>query len=434
MAVPDNNPNADTRNFLVAKKFHLLRRLSITSLAAMLITASILVFLHQRDQISEHEQIAEHENGEIANHLLLSLDEQIFDLIANSKGLDTQALRTNPDIALFAAELKKVLGPNTLKVKVYNLSGVAVYSSAESEIGGISKHPDWIKNALRDQVESHMEFRDTFLGATGEMHDVYVSLIYIPLFHAGKRIGVFEVYTDATPLFKRIHDNSNRIILTVFVAFTTLYAVLFFSALRADRAVSEWQKHLAEFDEKIHDMAFYDALTQLPNRHLLEDRLEQTMSASKRSGHYAALMFLDMDNFKPLNDAHGHAAGDLLLAEAARRINSCVREVDTVSRIGGDEFVVVLNELDRDKAESAAQASLVAEKIRTTLSKPYAIKVRQTGGAETTIEHRCTSSIGVALFIDHEFSPEDILKRADMAMYQAKEAGRNLVWFYDSKA
>lgn len=184
-------------------------------------------------------------------------------------------------------------------------------------------------------------------------------------------------------------------------------------------------------EEKIRNLAFHDTLTQLPNRRLLSDRLEQTMAASKRSGRYGALMFLDLDNFKLLNDTRGHDVGDLLLVEAAQRLTGCVREVDTVARFGGDEFVVMLGELDVDKAESTAQAGAVAEKIRTTLAEPYVLAIRQDGDTETTIEHRCTSSIGVVLFVNHEASTEDIFKWADMAMYQAKEGGRNRIRFFD---
>lgn len=183
-------------------------------------------------------------------------------------------------------------------------------------------------------------------------------------------------------------------------------------------------------EEQIRHLAFYDTLTQLPNRRLLNDRIGQVMAASKRSGNYGALMFLDLDNFKPLNDTHGHDVGDLLLVEVAHRIASCVREVDTVARFGGDEFVVMLSELDADKDESAAQAGTVAEKIRATLAEPYFLTFKQEGDAEVTVVHRCTSSIGVALFINHEAGPEDVLKWADIAMYQAKEGGRNRVHFY----
>jgi diguanylate cyclase (GGDEF)-like protein/PAS domain S-box-containing protein len=188
-----------------------------------------------------------------------------------------------------------------------------------------------------------------------------------------------------------------------------------------------------EKDQEIHDLAFYDALTQLPNRRLLSDRLDQAMATSKRSGRYGALLFLDLDNFKLLNDTHGHATGDLLLPEAGRRITGCLRETDTVARLGGDEFVMVLCELDQDKARSAQQAGVVAEKVRTALAGPYVLEVQQAGKAATTIKHCCTASIGVVLFRDHEASQDEILKRADSAMYQAKETGGNSVRFYDSK-
>ncbi|MDP2826715.1 MAG: diguanylate cyclase [Sulfuritalea sp.] len=189
-----------------------------------------------------------------------------------------------------------------------------------------------------------------------------------------------------------------------------------------------------QMEDQVRQLAFYDDLTKLPNRRLLNDRLSQTMAVSKRSGCYGALMFLDLDNFKPLNDTHGHVVGDLLLIEAADRLKCCVREMDTVARFGGDEFVVMLSDLNADKAESTSHAEIVAEKIRIRLSEPYLLTIRQEGKEDTTVEHHCTVSIGVTLFIDHEASQDDILKWADVAMYQAKEAGRNSIRFYDSKA
>jgi diguanylate cyclase (GGDEF)-like protein/PAS domain S-box-containing protein len=189
-----------------------------------------------------------------------------------------------------------------------------------------------------------------------------------------------------------------------------------------------------QMEDQVRQLAFYDTLTELPNRRLLDDRLSQTMAATKRSGCYGAVMFLDLDNFKPLNDTHGHEVGDLLLIEAARRLKSCVRETDTVARFGGDEFVVLLSDLNTDKTESTSQAGMVAEKIRFTLSAPYLLTIKHEGKADTTVEHHCTASIGVALFINHGASQDDIFNWADTAMYQAKKAGRNLVRFYDAKA
>jgi len=189
-----------------------------------------------------------------------------------------------------------------------------------------------------------------------------------------------------------------------------------------------------QMEDQVRQLAFHDTLTKLPNRRLLNDRLGQTIAASKRSGCYGALMFLDLDNFKLLNDTHGHEVGDLLLIEAADRLKSCVREIDTVARFGGDEFVVMISELDVDKAESTTQAGIIAEKIRAALAKPYVLKIQHEGKAETTVEHHCTASIGVALFSKREASHDNILKWADTAMYQAKEAGCNLIRFYESKA
>ena len=177
----------------------------------------------------------------------------------------------------------------------------------------------------------------------------------------------------------------------------------------------------------MRELAFHDGLTKLPNRLLFNDRLILSLAASKRVGFYCALIFLDLDNFKPLNDLHGHGAGDLLLIEVAKRLKSCVREMDTVARFGGDEFVVLLSKLHVDKAVSTEQAAIIAEKIRLTLAVPYQLTIQLEGNAPTQVEHPCTASIGVTLFVDHEASPDEILKSADSAMYEAKTAGRNRV-------
>jgi diguanylate cyclase (GGDEF)-like protein/PAS domain S-box-containing protein len=183
-------------------------------------------------------------------------------------------------------------------------------------------------------------------------------------------------------------------------------------------------------DEEIRKLAFYDALTQLPNRRLLNEHLIQAMAASKRSGRYGALLFLDLDNFKPLNDEHGHNIGDLLLIEVAQRITRCVREMDTVSRFGGDEFVILLNELDVDESSSITQAGQVAEKIRLLVAEPYFLV--SSSDLRGVVEHHCTSSIGIMLFFNHEIGLDSIIKRADMAMYQAKAGGRNLIRFFEA--
>ena len=186
-----------------------------------------------------------------------------------------------------------------------------------------------------------------------------------------------------------------------------------------------------QMEDQVRQLAFYDALTQLPNRRLLHDRLRQTMTASKRTNCYGAVMVLDLDNFKSLNDTHGHLVGDLLLIEVARRLTACVRDMDTVARFGGDEFVVMLSNLSSDKTESTSQAGSIAEKIRLALSAPYRLTVSNEGKSDTLVEHQCSASIGVVLFFNHDASQDDILKWADAAMYRAKGEGRNTFRFHD---
>jgi len=199
------------------------------------------------------------------------------------------------------------------------------------------------------------------------------------------------------------------------------------NGVRASNRDNTERKHM---EEQVRELAFYDPLTHLANRRLLNDRLSQTLLASKRSAFYGALMFLDLDNFKPLNDSQGHSAGDLLLTEVALRLKACVREIDTVARFGGDEFVVLLDELALSQEDSVSQAGVIAEKIRIALALPYVLGLQRDGVDTVALEHRCTASIGVALFLHGETSEHDILKRADAAMYQAKEQGRNRVLFY----
>ena len=177
-------------------------------------------------------------------------------------------------------------------------------------------------------------------------------------------------------------------------------------------------------EEQVHQLAFHDPLTHLANRRLMLDHLEQAMSASKRSQRHGALLFLDLDNFKPLNDTHGHGVGDLLLIEVAERLKACVREADTVARFGGDEFVVLLCELSTQPGEAAEQAVAIAEKVRTRLAEPY---VLQSAPSAPSIRHECTASIGVAVFRGRDESQNAVIDRADAAMYRAKEEGRNRI-------
>lgn len=179
-----------------------------------------------------------------------------------------------------------------------------------------------------------------------------------------------------------------------------------------------------EAEEQINALAFYDQLTRLPNRTLLADRLKQTLAQCVRNRHYGALMFIDLDNFKTLNDTQGHDMGDLLLKQVAKRVQQSIREDDTVARVGGDEFVVIVSGLPDEAAEAARATEWIAQKILAAINQGYVL------GNQT---YHCGASIGVTLFSSIETPMDELMKQADLAMYRSKSEGRNQIRFFDPK-
>ena len=179
---------------------------------------------------------------------------------------------------------------------------------------------------------------------------------------------------------------------------------------------------------KINFMAFYDALTHMPNRSLLEDRLKQAMEHTKRSGLGGAVLFIDLDQFKALNDSYGHQSGDQLLIAVSKRIHKLLKAEDTVARFGGDEFVVILNDLDANSVNAALKAEVIAEEIRKNISLPVAIKA---SNLSTLIDYKITASIGISLFNKEVKDANQLLQLADLALYQAKANGRDDCVFFD---
>lgn len=177
-----------------------------------------------------------------------------------------------------------------------------------------------------------------------------------------------------------------------------------------------------EAEDQIVNLAFYDPLTQLPNRRLLMDRLQQALALGKRTKRQGALLFIDLDQFKTLNDTQGHDVGDMLLVEVAGRLRGCIREGDTAARLGGDEFVVLLENLDADESIAAAQTEAIGEKIRAAIARPYSLKGR---------DQHSTPSIGITLFQGQSSTAAELLKQADLALYQSKDAGRNTLRFFN---
>ncbi len=248
--------------------------------------------------------------------------------------------------------------------------------------------------------------RDEVLGK--ELWAEYPDIVGTPVEHEyrrameSNRTAEFEYYYPALGLWLEIRAYPSANGLTVYL-----------------RNITERKRA----QEEIEFLALYDPLTQLPNRRLLLDRLHHALAATERTGLRCAILFLDLDHFKTLNDTLGHDVGDCMLQQAARRLRDCVRRSDTVARFGGDEFAVILERLAADRDQAIAQASKVSEKIRAALAHPYELAEH---------ERHITASIGMTLFgDDRDDSADDVMKRADLAMYQAKDSGRGTVRVFD---
>lgn len=240
-----------------------------------------------------------------------------------------------------------------------------------------------------------------------EQHDIYMSNYFVA--------GIVEA-TGRNREFEALNKNGSVFPIELGLVETHKHGELNFIGIVRD--ITQRKK----YDREIHQLAFYDPLTKLPNRRLLLDRLKSIIANSARHNRSAALMFLDLDNFKNLNDSAGHSIGDLLLCQVAKRITESIRRGDTVSRLGGDEFVVLIDNLNSEPLEAANQAEAAAENVKAHIMQSYDLD---------GLIYKCSASIGVTMLNNQDTSPEELLKQADMAMYKAKATGRNAVQFFD---
>lgn len=287
------------------------------------------------------------------------------------------------------------------------LKAVAISADADSPFGQSptgtairENQPFWCQDFQNDPV--------TALWHVSAAHSGFAASASLPLYEEGIVIGAFTLYSSEINSF----DDSARNLLVEMAADISFALDNFQLKSRHKKAA-----------EDIERLAFYDPLTGLPNRRLLRDRLQHVLSATGRHPFCGAVLFVDLDNFKTLNDTKGHSIGDLLLIEVAGRLKSCVRDGDTVSRVGGDEFVLILEELSEDLTQATAQTESICNQILAAVSQSFALK---------GYDCQCSASIGICLFRNQEVNEEELLKRADTAMYQAKNAGRNTLRFYNA--
>lgn len=301
------------------KRFPLLRRLGIASLAAMLFTAFILVFFYRQDQLAEHERISVQHNEQSAIRLINLEGARIDAFVAASEGRNPQAMRNDPDVASFHSVLERVREHDILKLKIHNRSGATIYSSVLDEIGEADGHPDWVAKALSGETVHKVDFRDAFPGATGEMRGVYVAVTYRPIVYDGKSIGVIEIYQDATPIFEHLLANAIRIPLIVFGGFALLYAALYFYLRRTERSIEEWKQALQASENRRH---------WLEQQRLMQTSLDGFWVARAGDGHIieANDAFCRMVGYS-CEELLGMSIADLEAVESPEEIAAHIRKV-----------------------------------------------------------------------------------------------------------
>ncbi len=441
--------------------FRLLRYFSLTSLVSIAVVAVALGMLYRETAERSLVVMGESNNKALTVVLANALWPQLERYLRTADLLSTAQLPAHPDRAELAeALLGHVRGLSVVKVKAYDLKGRTVFSSEAQQIGEDKSTNAGFRRALEGQAISELTHRDHFSAFDGAIEDRDLLSTYLPMRRVpgGPVVGVFEVYDDITPFLQRIVRTQHQAVLGVLAILGLLYGALYFIVRHADgvlrsqyrqqqaheqalreahdtleRRVEERTAELARAnqdleqeiterriaDQRLTYMAHHDVLTGLPNRTLLGDRVEQAIARAARSGRKLAVLFLDLDRFKNVNDSLGHTVGDQLLQAVSARLKTCMRAEDTAARLGGDEFIVSLPDL-----ADAAEAAQVAERMLAMLAEPCSVAGHKLPAA---------ASIGIAVYPDDGNNAQTLLRNADTAMYHAKESGRGNYQFFNAK-
>jgi diguanylate cyclase (GGDEF)-like protein len=288
------------------------------------------------------------------------------------------------------------------RLKIFNSDGIIVYSDEREIVGEVHSDSPGVRSALAGGVESHVKLGTDDLGRGVQTLEVYVPL---RLDRDPEPVGVVEIYLPYEPVASAIAGDSRRLYLLLGVGLLVLYATLF--------------RIVAVASRRLRHQALHDHLTDLPNRVLLYERMEDAIAAAERSGGVTALLLLDLDRFKEVNDTLGHHQGDRLLEEVADRLRSTVRRGDTLARLGGDEFAVLLTDVP-----NRSVAAELAGRLRDALARPFSLN-----GVVAVLD----ASIGIALCPDHGTDVHELVQRADVAMYDAKRSRTNIETYSEDR-
>jgi diguanylate cyclase (GGDEF)-like protein len=401
--------------------FKLRRYFSITSLAGVAIVVAILFFFY-RDLA--FKALVEHQtrtNVALTQVFANTLWPRYVAFITGAHDVPRNQLAEYPETQWLREDvLRQMRGLNVVKIKIYDLDGLTVFSTDANQIGEDKSKNAGFRAARAGTAVSEITFRERFDAFEETIVDRNLISSYVPIQRnetAGVE-GILEVYSDVSGLVKNLEATQWEIVAAVLGSLSLLYFFLFLIVRRADniiRAQSESERLANRL--KLQHQAFHDSLTGLPNRAKFTEALNEVIGRAKSSGNMFAVLFVDLDQFKYINDSLGHFVGDMLLQAVAGRLRNLLRETYTVARLGGDEFVMLVSDISRIN-----HAARIAVRIHQAIARePYNIDGRRLS---------VTPSIGISLYPADGDNAVELIKNADAAMYYAKEMGRNNYQFY----
>jgi len=428
-----------------SRMFNLTRYFSALSLFLVLAVGVILGGYFHR--FSTHHLVSQAEHDNVA------LTQLVYNTLRQNFAAAVTASYTGPDAtqmhasaaALLPAVRTVLKGSDVIKVKVYNHHGLTVFSTDPANVGEGVAHKPGFRVAAQGGIASDLHSRDIFNAHDGMRENINFIASYVPMHDAaGEIFGVFEIYRDVTPLVQRVNTTLWQVAVAATIALTLLYLLQLLVVSRAQRILrrqaNELERANLELDRRVQErtaaleaeiserrhaerrldhLAYHDVLTGLPNRLMFKEHLTHGLSRTARKKKRLAILFIDLDRFKDVNDTLGHSVGDELLVAVTRRIKTCVRTSDTLARQGGDEFICILEDLNAPE-----EARQVADKLLDLFRQPFAV-----AGNELFL----SASIGISIAPDDGNAVDILVRNADAAMYQAKARGRNRCHFYTAE-
>ncbi len=402
--------------------FRLSRYFSIASLVGFIAALIAVAWVYQSIATANLVEHRTDTNVALARSLANTVWNQHADFIKGASRIAPSDLPLHPVVHAIDSEVRQQMhGQKIVKVKIYNLNGLTVFSTEPKQIGRDKSGSQGFITASRGTTVSEITFRNQFYGLERVIVDRNIVSSYIPIRHkeSGEVEAVFELYSDVTEFAEQLKETQYKVVGTVLVAFGLLYCFLYLIVRHADNILLRHDEQRRAIEAKIRHQAYHDSLTGLANRLGFQDRLQEALYRSLRTGKDMALMFVDLDRFKLVNDSLGHNAGDRLLREASDRLNNAIRDCDLLFRMGGDEFTIIAEGLDKNTS-----ASIIAERIVMAMSRPFLLEGR---------ELFVTTSIGIATSPSDSEQVEELVKKADAAMYRAKQLGGNRFEFYQEE-